>query len=85
MNNPIDLRTCVPGQKLKSKHGLILIYVGKSEPYVDTRFPHKVQYPERISNRPYFGTRTHDGFVMASPGARLESDHDIVEILPIGS
>ena len=73
----IDLRNCKPGDKLLSKHGLLLEYVGPllEEDYFD----HAVKYPN-IS--PYFGssgTRTHDGFVFRKK--RLEEDHDIVEIL----
>ena len=73
----IDLRNCKPGDKLLSKHGLMLTYVGTlpEDDYMD----HEVEYPN-IS--PYFGgmgSRTHDGFVFRK--AREESDHDIVEII----
>ena len=73
----VDLRDCKPGDKLLSKHGLLLTYVKAlpEEDYMD----HVVKYPN-IS--PYFGstgTRTHDGFVMRNK--RLEEDHNIVEII----
>ena len=73
----VDLRDCKPGDKLLSKHGLMLTYVRAlpEENYMD----HEVRYPN-IS--PYFGgtgTRTHDGFVMRRK--RLPEDHDVVEII----
>ena len=73
----IDLRDCKPGDKLRSKHGLILEYV-KALPDADY-MNHEVRYPNEA---PYFGssgTRTHDGFVFHT--SRLETDHDIVEIV----
>lgn len=86
MNNPIDLRTCVPGQKLRSKHGAILTYVGLSVMAHEQKWPHRVKYPnEAPFGKDSYGFRTHDGFVMANPNKRLESDHDIVEILPLES
>ena len=75
----IDLRNCVPGQKLRSKHGWILTYVrplDASEDYYD----HMVMYHDGA-----FGTRIHDGHTYRNPDKRLEADHDIVEILPMGS
>jgi len=78
----IDLRTCKPGQKLKSKHGLILTYVGPTKP--GDYYDHVVLYPP---DPPYIetsrGTRIHDGHVYRNPDKRLPEDHDIVEILPI--
>lgn len=70
----IDLNTCVKGQKLKSKHGLILTYVGKLPP--ENYYQHKVKYPDGS-----FGTRTDDGMVFKNKP--LPEDHDIVEILPL--
>lgn len=69
----VDLRTCKKGDKLVSKHGLILTYVRPlpENDYMD----HEVKYPNGGS-----GTRTHDGFV--SRKKRMETDHDIVEIIP---
>jgi hypothetical protein len=68
----VDLRECKAGDKLVSKHGLILTYVRAlpEDAYMD----HEVQYPDGG-----WGTRTHDGFVMRKK--RLEIDHDIVEII----
>lgn len=76
-NPSIDLRTCKPGQKLKSKHGLILTYVAHE---TDSNYPwkHRVRYPDGG-----IGSRTDDGFVMNHPASRLDADHDIVEILPM--
>lgn len=81
---PIDLRTCVPGQKLKSKHGLILTYVenisrklGEPETIINY-YEHTVKYPDGS-----FGTRIHDGHVYRNEDKRLPEDHDIVEILPL--
>jgi hypothetical protein len=71
MNNNIDLNKCKPGQKLKSKHGMILTYVRKDD---DLIFPHLVQYPNGA-----MGARTDDGQVSAKK--KLPEDHDIVEIL----
>jgi len=77
----VDLRTCKPGDKLRSKHGLILTYVRPTEP--GNYYDHVVQYPDE---RPFgpnsTGTRIHDGHVYRNPSKRLECDHDIVEIIP---
>ena len=72
----IDLRTCKPGQKLRSKHGMILTYVGPLPE--DAYYDHRVLYSDGGA-----GTRTHDGYVFREIGSRLPADHDIVEILPI--
>jgi hypothetical protein len=73
MSNTIDLTTCVPGQKLKSRHGLILTYVKfvPSAPY-----PHEIKYPNGSR-----GTRNNDGTVFLHK--RLPEDEDVVEILPL--
>ena len=70
----VDLRNCKPGDKLKSKHGLILTYIRPlpEEYYYD----HVVEYPNGSK-----GTRIHDGHVYRNPDKRLPEDHDIVEIL----
>ena len=81
----IDLRTCKPGDKLKSKHGLILTYVRPTTPEDGSRayYDHIVKYPDQPPFGPKSeGTRTHDGFTFRNPASRLESDHDIVEIIP---
>jgi len=72
----IDLNTCEAGDILISKHGLRLIYVRKLEP--ENYYDHEVSYDDpKLGN----GTRTNDGFVMRNERARLDSDHDIVEII----
>jgi hypothetical protein len=74
----IDLRNCKPGDKLISKHGLVLTYV-KPLPESDY-MDHEVKYPDEAPYNGGYGSRTHYGYVMKN---RLESDHDIVEIIPV--
>ncbi len=83
---PIDLRTCKPGDKLLSKRGLILTYLGAS-PYNNSNYPHLVEYPgdgdendDEGYQKPSHGTRSDDGRV--SVVRSLPTDHDIVEIIP---
>jgi hypothetical protein len=68
----VDLRTCKAGDILISKHGERLTYVRPlpAENYYD----HEVKY----ANGSY-GSRIHDGHVYRIN--RLETDHDIVEII----
>jgi hypothetical protein len=68
----IDLRDCKAGDKLISKHGLVLEYIRplSEDNYMD----HEVKYPDGS-----WGSRTHEGYVMRKK--RLDSDHDIVEII----
>ena len=68
----VDLRNCKKGDKLVSKHGLILTYVKplSESDYMD----HEVKYPNGS-----YGSRTHDGFVFRIN--RLPKDHDIIEII----
>ena len=74
----IDLRNCVPGQKLRSKHGWILTYV---KPLAEGEYyDHEVKYHDGS-----VGTRIHDGHTYRKISSRLDADHDIVEILPMGS
>lgn len=68
----VDLRTCQPGDKLKTIHGIILTYVG---PLPGTRYPHQIRYPDGG-----YGTRTDNGQVYINN--RLPSDEDVVEIMP---
>jgi len=70
----IDLRTCKPGQKLRSRHGNYLTYVGCTKP--GDFYHHVVRYADGST-----GTRTHDGHVFFS--ARDPKDEDIVEIIPM--
>jgi hypothetical protein len=73
----VDLRTCKPGDKLRSKHGMVLEYIGRTK-YNDSyssAYPHDVRYPDGSR-----GTRTNNGQVFCVN--RLPEDHDIVEIIP---
>lgn len=70
----IDLRSCKPGDKLKSKHGMILTYIAALPE--DDYYDHLVEYPNGSK-----GTRINDGHVFKNEGSRLPEDHDIVEIL----
>jgi hypothetical protein len=73
----VNLNDCKPGDKLLTKHGMVLEYVGALPE--DHYYDHEVKYPN-IS--PYFGSkgsRTNDGFVMRKN--RIDTDQDIVEIL----
>jgi len=70
----VDLNTCKPGDRLKTIHGNILLYVEKLPE--DNYYNHLIQYPNGS-----FGIRTNEGFVMKNPGRRLDSDEDIIEIL----
>ncbi len=69
----VDLRTCKEGDKLLSKHGMVLTYVKPlpKEDYMD----HEVAYPDGAR-----GTRTHEGWTYRQ--RPLPEDHDIVEINP---
>lgn len=67
----VDLRTCVKGQKLLTKHGTILTYVGPSK---SPDYPHEIEYPDGSK-----GTRLDDGHVYRNS---LPTDEDVVEILP---
>lgn len=73
----IDLNTCKEGDILISKHGLRLKYVKKLDPEY-SYYDHKVAYEDETLGE---GTRTNDGYVMRNVGSRLETDHDIVEII----
>lgn len=71
----VDLNKCKPGDKLLSKHGIILTYVEKlpNRSY----YEHKVKYPDGS-----FGTRMNNGYVYRNPLRRQAADHDIIKILP---
>jgi hypothetical protein len=63
----VDMTTCQPGDRLRTRHGEIVTYVGRR----DGAYPHEIRYANGSS-----GTRTDDGHVYAI--ARLpEYDHDI--------
>ncbi len=69
----LDLRNCKKGDKLISIHGETLTYVGHlPEQY----YPHRVKYADGSD-----GSRTHEGFVMHNQERRLETDHDIIEVI----
>jgi hypothetical protein len=70
----VDLRTCKKGDILISKHGERLTYVRPLP--LENYFDHEVKYSNGA-----IGTRTDDGFVYRN--VRLETDHDIVEIIHI--
>lgn len=70
----VDLRKCKPGDKLKSKHGLILTYIQRLPE--DAYYDHEVAYPDGSR-----GARTHTGYVYRNIDKRLPEDHDIIEIL----
>lgn len=73
----VDLRNCKKGDKLLSKHGIILEYVG---PLPEGHYyDHEVKYPDDSTFKGSMGTRTHDGHVFRKN--RQPEDHDIVEIL----
>jgi hypothetical protein len=71
----IDLRVCKPGDRLLSKHGWVLTYVGPLPE--DNYYDHEVRYHDGSK-----GTRIHDGHVYRKESSRLPEDHDIVAILP---
>jgi hypothetical protein len=71
----IDLNTAVKGQKLLTSQGHIVTY---DRPIVHDLYAHAIIYENGSE-----GTRTNDGFVYKNPASRLETDHDIVAILPL--
>ena len=79
----VDLRKCVKGDILISKHGAILRYLGPTDElhYYD----HIVEYifvdGEINTGQLGNGTRLHDGYTFRKN--RLETDHDIVSVIPL--
>ena len=78
----INLNNCKKGDILISKHGAILKYL---EPLPEEHYyDHSVEYvyleEEFTQGKLGNGTRTNDGFVFKHN--RLETDHDIVAIIP---
>lgn len=70
----VDLSKCNKGDRLLSRHGMVLIYI---EPFPENNYyDHRVQYPDGG-----FGTRMNDGYTFKNPGSRMSIDHDIVEVL----
>ena len=72
----VDLRECKTGDRLVSKHGVVLEYVSPLEDEND--YDHLVKYPNGSG-----GTRIHSGHVFRNPGIRLFEDHDIVQVIPL--
>ena len=70
----VDLRTCKPGDKLLTKHGTILTYVGLNERYLCAEYPHCIKYPDGIVD-----VRTDEGLMFCF--GSFPEDEDIVEIL----
>ena len=68
----IDLRKCRPGDKLLSKKGNVVTYLGNDSG--NFLWPHRIQYIDGG-----IGTRTNDGFVFSAN--RWPEDDDIVKIL----
>lgn len=66
-----DMRQCKPGDKLISRHGLVLTYEGPNNFSSANMYPHLVRYPDGA-----YGTRADNGLV--SLRKPLETDHDIV-------
>lgn len=71
----VDLRNCIKGDKLISKHGKSFTYVGKLE--AGNYYDHEISDDETGGRC----TRTHNGQVFRNK--RLPEDHDIVEIKKI--
>ena len=71
----IDLNICEEGDILISKHGEKLTYVKKLNPETEY-YDHEVRYEDGSR-----GTRVNSGHVFKNAEKRLESDHDIVEII----
>ena len=69
----VDMSQCKPGQKLRSKHGIILEFVEYDS---KQKYPYFVKYPNGGH-----GSRTVEGWVFRNNP--LPEDHDIVEILPL--
>jgi len=75
MRPKVDLNKCKRGDKLRSKHGMILTYLERMGEDRSSQFPHLVEYPDGSH-----GTRTDEGWTYRH--RPLPTDHDIVEILP---
>lgn len=72
MNTKVDLRNCVPGQKLVLKHGELATYMGKSN---SVEYPHLIKYPPNNE-----GTRIDDGHVFRI--SQKPDDNDVVAVIP---
>ena len=77
----VDLRNCKRGDLLISCHGMPLFYIGPTEPnqYLD----HVVLYFVNSDGEPCTpspGTRSHSGETYLKN--KMETDHDIVQVVP---
>jgi hypothetical protein len=70
-NATVDLRNCKPGDKLLTKHGMVLTYVGVQN---CGPFPHEIEYPNGGH-----GSRTDEGFTFRN--MRRETDQDVIAVL----
>ena len=71
---PLDLSTCKPNDKLYTRHGICLRYVGPTKD--KSRGDHFVKYPDRS-----IGQRWNDGSVFK--GKRVAAfDEDVMYIVP---
>jgi hypothetical protein len=71
----VDLNKCKGGERLVSRHGWVLTYIGKRPNSICADvYPHTVLYPNGQE-----GSRCDDGYVFKSK--RLIDDIDIVEVL----
>jgi len=68
----VDLNTCLAGDILVSKHGMLLVYKGKMPP--GSYHEHEVLYIDGSR-----GSRMSDGYVYKNQ--RLPEDHDIESIV----
>lgn len=87
MEQPIDLRTCKPGDILISRHRAKLEYVAPTPWRHITTNDHVVRYLQYPDGDPVveesYGARTHDGYVFTDPVDRSIGHHDIVQIIHI--
>lgn len=75
---PINLNTCVPGQKLLTRQGTGAIYVCRISK--NPLYNHKI----KLDDNDFIESRTNDGYVFKNITVRdPKTDLDIVEILPI--
>jgi len=70
--NKIDLRQAKPGDKLVTKNGNTMLYIGYNP---EARYPHTVMYANNAS-----GSRIDDGRLFYN--SHFDEDEDIVEIVP---
>lgn len=85
MTTPIDLRQCVPGQKLLLRNGETAVYIEQRHYDTDNEdypWPHKIEYAEAQPNaQPIVSGHRHDGTYSAIKGDT--TDVDVIQILPV--